>query len=263
MQGLAPRACALAVGAARSAATTSPAAAATQRAVYAVSPGVFVIWEGNTRRTNAGAQVKLAETPLAGAENGGGVQTGQGAHSATPALQQGRKRCDRSERIAPGGWRGARGLLRCIRGRTHARHSGASAQRALAGTATRPPQSPLAAPRAATARRGASIAIVGALGPAAAAGGAALALASRAGLRRWQAARRAGAARRALVCTGPMTSTAQLCVVTFNIRGVMDRWPERAPLLAATLADADADVVCFQEVLTGDCVDCVVFYPLL
>ncbi len=40
-------------------------------------------------------------------------------------------------------------------------------------------------------------------------------------------------------------------MVTFNIRGIMDRWRERQPLLAACLAELDADVVAFQEVLTG------------
>jgi exonuclease III len=44
---------------------------------------------------------------------------------------------------------------------------------------------------------------------------------------------------------------AEVSVVTFNIRGIMDRWPERAPLLRRCLKQADADVFCFQEVLTG------------
>eukprot|EP00887_Chlorella_sp_A99_P003752 scaffold7.g3752.t1 len=41
-------------------------------------------------------------------------------------------------------------------------------------------------------------------------------------------------------------------LVTWNIRGVSDRWAERRPLLQQALADIDADVVCFQEVLTGE-----------
>jgi endonuclease/exonuclease/phosphatase family metal-dependent hydrolase len=45
----------------------------------------------------------------------------------------------------------------------------------------------------------------------------------------------------------------QLSVVTFNVRGIMDRWEERAPHAAAALAAVDADVVAFQEVLTGEC----------
>ncbi|KAF6261280.1 Endonuclease/exonuclease/phosphatase [Scenedesmus sp. NREL 46B-D3] len=45
---------------------------------------------------------------------------------------------------------------------------------------------------------------------------------------------------------------AEVSVVTFNIRGIMDRWPERAPLLRQCLKQADADVFCFQEVLTGE-----------
>uniref|UniRef100_A0A383VFS8 Endonuclease/exonuclease/phosphatase domain-containing protein n=1 Tax=Tetradesmus obliquus TaxID=3088 RepID=A0A383VFS8_TETOB len=45
---------------------------------------------------------------------------------------------------------------------------------------------------------------------------------------------------------------AEVSVVTFNIRGIMDRWPERAPLLRRCLKQADADVFCFQEVLTGE-----------
>jgi endonuclease/exonuclease/phosphatase family metal-dependent hydrolase len=49
-----------------------------------------------------------------------------------------------------------------------------------------------------------------------------------------------------------MGPAAEVSVVTFNIRGVMDRWPERAPVLKQCLKQADADVVCFQEVLTGE-----------
>lgn len=35
--------------------------------------------------------------------------------------------------------------------------------------------------------------------------------------------------------------------------GVMDRWHEREPLLRQCLHEMDADVLCFQEVLTGEC----------
>eukprot|EP00882_Tetradesmus_deserticola_P008246 GHRQ01008691.1.p1 GENE.GHRQ01008691.1~~GHRQ01008691.1.p1 ORF type:complete len:283 (+),score=55.95 GHRQ01008691.1:303-1151(+) len=82
----------------------------------------------------------------------------------------------------------------------------------------------------------------------AAVGGLAAGLAAK-GIRRWQVARRS--ARRAMVNvdTGP---AAEVSVVTFNIRGIMDRWPERAPLLQRCLKQADADVFCFQEVLTGE-----------
>ncbi|KAL4433763.1 hypothetical protein ABPG75_000204 [Micractinium tetrahymenae] len=41
-------------------------------------------------------------------------------------------------------------------------------------------------------------------------------------------------------------------VASFNLRGVMDRWYEREPLLRQCLRDMDADVLCFQEVLTGE-----------
>lgn len=41
-------------------------------------------------------------------------------------------------------------------------------------------------------------------------------------------------------------------VATFNLRGVMDRWHEREPLLRQCLHGMDADVLCFQEVLTGE-----------
>ncbi len=41
-------------------------------------------------------------------------------------------------------------------------------------------------------------------------------------------------------------------VATFNLRGVMDRWQERRPLLGDCLKQLDADVLCFQEVLTGE-----------
>jgi hypothetical protein len=81
----------------------------------------------------------------------------------------------------------------------------------------------------------------------AAVGGLAVGIAAK-GVRRWQVARRS--ARRAMVAVnaGP---AAEVSVVTFNIRGIMDRWPERAPLLRRCLKQADADVFCFQEVLTG------------
>jgi hypothetical protein len=68
------------------------------------------------------------------------------------------------------------------------------------------------------------------------------------GLRRWQGGRRWR--RGALTMGGPAAAT-EVTVLSFNIRGVMDRWPERAPVLRQTLKAADADVVCFQEVLTG------------
>jgi endonuclease/exonuclease/phosphatase family metal-dependent hydrolase len=44
---------------------------------------------------------------------------------------------------------------------------------------------------------------------------------------------------------------ARLCVATFNLRGVSDRWAERRPLLAAELAALDADVLFLQETLGG------------
>jgi hypothetical protein len=40
-------------------------------------------------------------------------------------------------------------------------------------------------------------------------------------------------------------------IATFNIRGVMDRWGERQPLLRQCIKQMDADVLCMQEVLTG------------
>ena len=46
---------------------------------------------------------------------------------------------------------------------------------------------------------------------------------------------------------------ATFSVATFNLRGVMDRWAERQPLLRQCLHDLDADVLCFQECLTGAC----------
>lgn len=44
---------------------------------------------------------------------------------------------------------------------------------------------------------------------------------------------------------------ATFSVATFNLRGVMDRWQERQPLLRQSLHQMDADVLCFQECLTG------------
>lgn len=46
---------------------------------------------------------------------------------------------------------------------------------------------------------------------------------------------------------------ATFSVATFNLRGVMDRWQERQPLLRQCLQQMDADVLCFQECLTGAC----------
>jgi hypothetical protein len=47
-------------------------------------------------------------------------------------------------------------------------------------------------------------------------------------------------------------ATATLSVATFNLRGVMDRWQERQPLLRQCIDKMDADVLCFQECLTGE-----------
>lgn len=79
-------------------------------------------------------------------------------------------------------------------------------------------------------------------------GGVAIGVASK-GIRRWHAARRS--ARRGLVQAN-MGPAAELSVCTFNIRGIHDRWRERAPVLKQCLKQADADVFCFQEVLTGE-----------
>lgn len=68
------------------------------------------------------------------------------------------------------------------------------------------------------------------------------------GVRRWNAGRRA--AKRAMV-TAHAGAATDVSILSFNIRGVMDRWPERAPVLKKVLKQADADVICFQEVLTG------------
>ncbi|PSC67693.1 endonuclease exonuclease phosphatase family [Micractinium conductrix] len=48
------------------------------------------------------------------------------------------------------------------------------------------------------------------------------------------------------------SGSATLSVATFNLRGVMDRWQERKPLLRQCLQQIDADVLCFQECLTGE-----------
>ena len=47
-------------------------------------------------------------------------------------------------------------------------------------------------------------------------------------------------------------SVAQFSVATFNIRGIMDRWRERRPVLQRCLQELDSDVLCFQECLTGE-----------
>lgn len=49
----------------------------------------------------------------------------------------------------------------------------------------------------------------------------------------------------------PPAAVAHVTLCTFNLRGVMDRWHERRPLLEACLRAIDADVYGFQEVLTG------------
>jgi len=69
------------------------------------------------------------------------------------------------------------------------------------------------------------------------------------GVRRWHAGRRA-AGKRAMI-TAKAGAATDVTILSFNIRGVMDRWPERAPVLKKVLKQADADVICFQEVLTG------------
>ena len=46
-------------------------------------------------------------------------------------------------------------------------------------------------------------------------------------------------------------AAATFSVATFNLRGVSDRWREREPLLRHCLSKIDADVLCFQECLTG------------
>lgn len=40
-------------------------------------------------------------------------------------------------------------------------------------------------------------------------------------------------------------------IATFNLRGISDRWLERHRVLKQCIRDIDADVFCFQEVLTG------------
>lgn len=44
---------------------------------------------------------------------------------------------------------------------------------------------------------------------------------------------------------------ARFTIATHNIRGIMDRYVERFPVLKRCLKEMDADVVCFQECLTG------------
>ena len=44
---------------------------------------------------------------------------------------------------------------------------------------------------------------------------------------------------------------AEFSIATFNLRGIMDRWSERRPVLQRCLSEIDADVLCFQECLTG------------
>jgi hypothetical protein len=67
------------------------------------------------------------------------------------------------------------------------------------------------------------------------------------GLLRWHSRRHAH--RQLPVPMG--SSGIDINIVTFNIRGISDRWPERGPFLKDCLQGTDADVVCFQEVLTG------------
>lgn len=64
------------------------------------------------------------------------------------------------------------------------------------------------------------------------------------------------AKRRAMPTAGDATR-ATFSVATFNLRGVMDRWVERQPLLRQCLQQIDADVLCFQECLTGAWCVCV------
>jgi len=50
----------------------------------------------------------------------------------------------------------------------------------------------------------------------------------------------------------PSQASAVFSIATFNLRGVSDRWVERQPLLRQCLHQMDADVLCFQECLTGE-----------
>lgn len=83
------------------------------------------------------------------------------------------------------------------------------------------------------------------------------------GARRWHACRRGGRRPSSMARAGggsnssSQAAATEVSILSFNIRGVMDRWPERAPVLRRVLKQADADVVCFQEVLTGRVVWCV------
>ena len=47
-------------------------------------------------------------------------------------------------------------------------------------------------------------------------------------------------------------NVAEFSVATFNLRGIMDRWAERRSILQGCLCEMDADVLCFQECLTGE-----------
>lgn len=50
-----------------------------------------------------------------------------------------------------------------------------------------------------------------------------------------------------------LPTVAHITLCTFNIRGIMDRWEERQPLLKQCIKTIGADVYGFQEVLTGPC----------
>jgi hypothetical protein len=58
--------------------------------------------------------------------------------------------------------------------------------------------------------------------------------------------------RRPAMPSAQADTRATFSVATFNLRGVMDRWQERQPLLRQCLHQMDADVLCFQECLTGE-----------
>lgn len=58
--------------------------------------------------------------------------------------------------------------------------------------------------------------------------------------------------RRSIPAAAQGGMSATFSVATFNLRAVMDRWGERQPLLSQCLKQVDADILCFQECLTGE-----------
>jgi hypothetical protein len=196
----------------------SPATSFAQRAGGAVGHRIASGVARSSSRTAAAAGASTQDIRRRGRANSGRPNSRRPVSTSAPL----RRARTRSAAVAPQAL-----LLSAAAATVTAAKAAASAAAALAGGA-------------------ASLGVGPSVG-AVAAGGFALGRAGRA-LYRW----RAGSSTTSSGGRMDRTRAHDMSVVTYNVRGVMDRWEERLPLLRDTLARLDADVYCFQEVLTGE-----------